>query len=73
VNYFIFIIILIILIFDGLPFIKNKQWKELLVISSLLLLGIVLITLKTFDIKSPLMVIDELMYNSLKLIIKISR
>ena len=72
-NYFIFIIILIILIFDGLPFIKNKQWRELLLISSLLLLGIVLITLKAYDVKSPLMVIDEVISNSLKSIIKINR
>jgi hypothetical protein len=70
VNYLIFIIIIIILIFDGLPIIKNKQWKELLLICLMLLLGIVLITLKAHNVKSPLMVVDEILSKSLKSIIR---
>lgn len=69
-NYLTFIIILLILIFDGLPFVKNKQWKELILIFSLLLLGVILITLKAYVVKSPLMAITEVLSNLLKSIIK---
>lgn len=71
INYLIFIITLAIIIFDGLPLIKNKQWKEFVLIFSLLLLGIVIITLKSYNVKSPLMAVDEVIFKLLKSIIKI--
>jgi len=69
-NYLIFTIIFIILGFDGLPFVKNSQWKELLLICSLLLLGIIHIILDAYNVRSPLMSIYDLIHESLKSIIK---
>jgi energy-coupling factor transporter transmembrane protein EcfT len=59
----IFVLLAIVLIFivDGLPLIKNKQWKEFATMGLLLGISLLLVIGKMLNILSPLSFIDKLL------------
>lgn len=56
---FVFFIAIIIIILDGLPLIKNKQWKVFCVFISILLISITLISAYSFGITPPVQIVTK--------------
>lgn len=59
--YLIILVIIIISYIEGLPFIKNKQWKELTVLETMLGISLLLVIGKKLGITTPIAYLDNVL------------